>query len=154
VTHVHLAHALLIRDGAVLMVASHYANRRLPLWNLPGGRQRFGELLAETAQRELFEETGLHGAVGELAYVNESYDSDRHFVAAIFHCTVASNELRLPSNGDHVTAAEWIGFDDLASRNIPAVVREPLEDYLDGKLPSRYAGRLDAGISVRWPDEA
>ena len=65
-THVHLAHALVIRDGAVLMVASRYANHVEPIWNLPGGRQQFGELLSETAQRELFEETGIVADVAEV----------------------------------------------------------------------------------------
>jgi 8-oxo-dGTP diphosphatase len=153
VTHVHLAHALVIRGRAVLMVASRYANHDQPLWNLPGGRQRFGELLSETAQRELFEETGLTGVAGELAYVNESYDGDRHFVAAIFHTTVQAGALRLPSDGDHVTEAAWVDIDQVAMRNIPPVVGEPLSRYLSGKLPLRYAARHDAGITVRWPGE-
>jgi ADP-ribose pyrophosphatase YjhB (NUDIX family) len=153
VTHVHLAHALVIRDGVVLMVASRYANHKQPLWNLPGGRQRFGELLSETAQRELSEETGLTGVARELAYVNESYEGDRHFVAAIFHTTVQAGALRLPSHGDHVTEAAWVAIDEVATRNIPAVVSEPLSRYLSGKLPLRYAARHDAGITVRWPGE-
>jgi 8-oxo-dGTP diphosphatase len=152
-THIHLAHALVIRDGAVLMVASRYANHNQPLWNLPGGRQRFGELLSETAQRELFEETGLTGVAGELAYLNESYDGDRHFVAAIFHTTVQVDALRLPLHDDHVTEAAWVAIDEVPTRNIPPVVSEPLSRYLSGKLPLRYAARHDAGITVRWPGE-
>jgi phosphatase NudJ len=152
-THVHLAHALVVRDGAVLLVASRYANHDEALWNLPGGRQRFGELLIETAQRELFEETGLRGTPGALAFVNESYDGERHFVAAIFHFVVDSDALQLPSRGDHVTDAEWVSPDRLASRTMPDVVRDPLTSYLRGMLPSRYAARHDAGVSIRWPDD-
>jgi len=152
-THVHLAHALVIRDSAVLMVASRYANHVEPIWNLPGGRQQFGELLSETAQRELFEETGLHGVTGELAYVNESYDGSRHFIAAIFHTTVQADALRMPSHDDHVTDAAWITVDEVARRNIPPVVSEPLSSYLSGTLQRRYAARHDAGITVRWPGE-
>jgi 8-oxo-dGTP diphosphatase len=152
-THVHLAHALVIRDGTVLLVASKYANHDHALWNLPGGRQQFGELLYETAQRELFEETGLRGLIGELAYVNESYDGQRHFVAAVFHVNVEAHELQLPSGGDHVVEAAWVAFDDLHSHEIPDVVLEPLTAYLRGGLPARYAARHDAGVSIRWPDE-
>ncbi|HEY1428656.1 MAG TPA: NUDIX hydrolase [Candidatus Tumulicola sp.] len=152
-THVHLAHALVVRDGFVLLVASRYAGRERPLWNIPGGRQQPGELLYETAQRELFEETGLRGIARELAYVNESYDEMRHFVAAVFCTSVEPGEIRLPGGEDHVNAVAWVAIDELHSREIPDVVRDPLAAYLQGRLVRRYAGRHDAGISIRWPDE-
>jgi ADP-ribose pyrophosphatase YjhB (NUDIX family) len=154
VTQVHLAHALVVRNGHVLLVASRYPNHAEPLWNLPGGRQRFGELLWETAERELFEETGIRGAAGTLVYVNESYDGDRHFVAAVFLTEIGSGELRIPRTGDHVCEAEWVPFAQVASRIAPAVVREPLIAYLGGTLERRYAGRHEAGISIEWPTEA
>ena len=81
---VHLATGLLEHEGRVLLVASRYPNQPEPLWNLPGGRQQPGELLAETAVREVLEETGLHVEARELAYVSESYDGDVHFLNAIF----------------------------------------------------------------------
>ncbi len=46
------------------------------LWTLPGGRQEDGESLADTVVREFLEETSLNVAVGDLAYVSESIDSD------------------------------------------------------------------------------
>ena len=152
-THIHLAHALIVRDGRVLLVASRYAGRDEPLWNLPGGRQQPGELLHETAQRELLEETGLRGVPGELAYVNESYDGDRHFVAAVFCTATEAGEVHIPKGGDHVSDVAWVAIDELSKRDIPEVVREPLVEYLRGALKRRYAGRHDAGISIRWPDE-
>src|SRR6202042_3675063 len=68
---IHLATGLIVHDGRLLMVASRYANHTDPLWNLPGGRQLPGELLAETVVREVFEETGLRAEAGEVAYVSE-----------------------------------------------------------------------------------
>ena len=81
---IHLASGIAIRDGRLLLVASHYPNQPQPLWNLPGGRQQPGELLVETVVREFYEETQLRVHAGELAYVSESYDGERHFLNATF----------------------------------------------------------------------
>src|ERR1700735_3621382 len=57
---IHLATGIAVRNERLLLVASRYANQPQPLWNLPGGRQQPGELLAETVVREVFDETRLH----------------------------------------------------------------------------------------------
>lgn len=155
--HVHLATALCVRDGRVLLVASHYPNHPQPLWNLPGGRQQEGELLAETAVRECLEETGYRAQVRELAYVSESYDRTDgvHFVNAAFAVTLS--EAKDPLEGareDHVVEVEWVAIDDLASRIVVPVVREPLLAYLRGEMRQRYAGFKDSGITIRWPSDS
>jgi 8-oxo-dGTP diphosphatase len=150
VIHVHLATGLAERGGHVLLVASRYENHALPLWNLPGGRQRAGELLSETAIREIHEETGLRARIVELAYVSESYDGDTHYISAAFRVEVAG-KLAIPSDGDHVTEAAWVPIGELATRIAVGVVREPLVAYLRGVMPQRYVGYEDAGVTIRWP---
>jgi len=154
--HVHLATALCVREGRVLLVASHYANHPQPLWNLPGGRQQEGELLGETAIRECFEETGYRAKVRELAYVSESYDrSDAvHFVNAAFVVDLESSDVateRAIVRDDHVVEVAWVPLEAVASHIVVPVVRDPLLAYLRGELPQRYAGFADAGITIRWP---
>ncbi|HLX26617.1 MAG TPA: NUDIX domain-containing protein [Candidatus Cybelea sp.] len=152
--HVHLATGLALRDSMILLVASRYPNHAQPLWNLPGGRQQPGELLRETAIREIFEETGLRATIRELAYVSESYDrsANVHFINAAFFVEV-TGDIAAPKN-DHVVAVEWVAIDEIVSRIAVAVVREPLLAYLRGELPARYAGYEDAGITIEWPRDS
>lgn len=158
-----IATGLAIRGTAeracVLLVASRYTNHPEPLWNLPGGRQHPGELLAETAERECLEETGVRVRAGELAYVSESYDEKgTHVINATFYVTPLDHSpLVLPfdrGEHDHVVAAEWVPLAEIASRVSVAVVREPLLACLQGGLDRRYAGFGEAGITIEWPTDS
>lgn len=177
---VHLATGLLIHEGRVLLVASHYPNHVQPLWNMPGGRQQPGELLAETVAREFLEETGLAVDVGELAYISESYDGDMHFFNATFNVALRPSTSPLrgcaqddkreegcaqddkggerfahdDKGGDHVVGVEWVPIEELERRIVVGVVREPLLAYLRGDLAQRYAGFHEAGITIQWPDDS
>ena len=110
---IHLATGFIVRDERLLMVASRYPNHAEPLWNLPGGRQQPGELLAETVVREVFEETALHVEAGEVAYISESYDGDVHYLNVTFVVALSPSTAGLrPSAqddneaGDHVVGVE------------------------------------------------
>jgi ADP-ribose pyrophosphatase YjhB (NUDIX family) len=153
---IHLASGIAIRDGRLLLVASHYPNQPQPLWNLPGGRQQSGELLVETVVREFYEETQLRVHAGELAYVSESYDAERHFLCATFLVELdgesSFDKLRMTAE-DHVVAAQWVPLAEVRERIVVAVVREPLLAYLQGVLERRYAGFHEAGITIEWPSE-
>ena len=146
---IHLATALVRNGHRILLVASRYPNHPEPLWHLPGGRQQPGELLSETALRELREETGLRGSLRELCYVSESYDGQTHVTNFTFSVE-AGGEIAAADRSDHIEAAQWVAIDALAERIAVKVVREPLLAYLrDG---TRYAGYAEAGISIAFPD--
>ena len=151
---IHLVTGILERDGAVLLAASRYPNHPLPLWNLPGGRQRDGELLTTTLGRELREETTLEVAVGPLRYVAESYDrtTDTHFLNLAF-TIVANGEPTVGAGDAHVVAVAWVPYAELAARLTVAVVREPLLTHL-GDPARRYFGFADAGISIEFADSS
>lgn len=150
-THIHLATALVRRDGAVLLVASRYRNQPRPLWNLPGGRQQEGELLSVTVLRELREETSLIGTIRRLCYVSESYDAQNHFINVTFEVDAAGT-IRAPRRDeDHVVDAAWTPLALVGERLTVAVVREPLLAFLAG-ASTRYTGYADAGISIDFFD--
>jgi 8-oxo-dGTP diphosphatase len=153
---IHLATGIAVREGRLLMVASRYSNHQEPLWNLPGGRQLPGELLAETVVREAFEETGLHAEAREVAYVSESYDGDEHFLNVTFNISLrqAQEDALVAAPFDHVVGVEWVPLAQVAERIVVAVVREPLLAYLAGSLTQRYAGFHDAGVTIEWPADS
>jgi ADP-ribose pyrophosphatase YjhB (NUDIX family) len=150
---IHLCSGVLERHGAVLLVASRYPNHHEPLWNLPGGRQRDGELLSGALAREWREETGLEIAANRLLYVSESYDraSGAHFLNACFSVE-AAGEPQLPAADAHVVAIDWVPRAELTRRLRVRVVREPLLAFLAGDR-RRYYGFDDAGITVEFADD-
>jgi ADP-ribose pyrophosphatase YjhB (NUDIX family) len=147
-----LCTGILERDGKILLVASRYPNHAQPLWNLPGGRQRHGELLEEALTREFREETDLAIGVERLLYVSESYDgaTGTHFLNFTFAVS-ASGEPQAAADDAHVVGLEWVARDRVGSRLPVAVVREPLLAYLSGDQ-RRYFGFLEAGITIEFAD--
>lgn len=149
---IHLVTGILERAGALLLVASRYPNHREPLWNLPGGRQRHSELLADALRREFREETELAISVGTLRYVAESYDraSGTHFTNFAFEVRSAS-EPRLPEHDAHVVDLAWVPYAELATRLRVGVVREPLLTNLRDRS-RRYFAFAEAGITIEFAD--
>ena len=146
----HLCTGVLERNGAVLLVASRYPNQPEPLWTLPGGRQRAGELLPDALRREFLEETGLAVEAGGLLYLSESYDrsTGTHFLNATFAVSTAG-EPRRPADDAHVVDVAWVPRAELAERLAVRVVREPLLAALAGET-RRYFGFADAGITIEF----
>jgi ADP-ribose pyrophosphatase YjhB (NUDIX family) len=102
--------AAVLHEGRLLLV------RRADdgLWALPGGITDPGETLAQTACRELREETGLDGRAVELLGVFDSrrWQSEKrlHFYHAVFR--IAVDEVILRPN-DEVTVADFFAEDAL-----------------------------------------
>jgi ADP-ribose pyrophosphatase YjhB (NUDIX family) len=78
-----------------------------PCWGAPGGRQEPGESLADTAVREVREETGLAVAVDRLAYLIE-YEE---FVAAYFLTRRTGDEPIVV--GDEIAEVRFVPLDEL-----------------------------------------
>lgn len=102
--------AAVFRDRKLLLV------RRTDdgLWALPGGITDPGETLAQTAWRELHEETGIVGEVAELLGIFDSrlWRSEKkvHFYHAVFLIDAGEQE---PRAMPEVSAAGWFAEDEL-----------------------------------------
>jgi 8-oxo-dGTP diphosphatase len=108
-----VVHALVERDGALLLV------RRAPhlseggKWGLPGGFLDRDETVGEGALRELREETGWTGEVVRLFRINSRPDrprEDRQNVAVEFVIAPIS---QTAERNNESTAVEWFPIDEL-----------------------------------------
>lgn len=153
-TEIRLAAGLLERAGKLLLVASRYPNLAEPLWHLPGGRSRPRELLKDALRREFAEETGLRIEAHHLLYVSESFDQagDAHVISATF--SVQAKGDPTPARADaHVVDIAWVSREEALRRITVRVVREPLAAHLRGD-ERRYHGFAEAGVTIRFADEA
>lgn len=106
-------------------------------WTMPGGGMDIGESPADTAVRELYEETGLSATMGPVIGVFSSWfaaeDSWRgqsgHSIAPIYEAVDVSGELRLRFDEGSTDAAQWFTIDEI--RELPRV---ELVDFALGLL--------------------
>ena len=102
------ASAACFRGGKLLL-----ARRANPpqLWTLPGGRVEPGEAAAETARRELMEETGVEAEILGFAGFREMVmrgtggKVERHFVILAFAARWRAGEA---APGPELAAIDWI----------------------------------------------
>jgi ADP-ribose pyrophosphatase YjhB (NUDIX family) len=80
-------------------------------WTVPGGRQRFGEPLRETARRETLEETGIEIEVGDPCWVGDVVDpaGQWHMSIVDFHAVAVGGTL---AAGDDAAEARWVALDE------------------------------------------
>jgi ADP-ribose pyrophosphatase YjhB (NUDIX family) len=83
--------ALVTRGGSDLLLVSDDGRT----WYTPGGRLAPGESLKECVVREVYEETGLNVAVGDLVCVAEFWEQElnQHKVECFFLATLQAGEL-------------------------------------------------------------
>lgn len=85
-------------------------------WSLPGGAQKLGETLAETARREVYEETGLDIDLGEIVATLDLIDRDddgrvrHHYTLVDFVAEGLGSELVA---GDDAADARWFERADI-----------------------------------------
>ncbi len=101
---VDVAYAL-IEDsdtGRVLLV------RNAATWSLPGGAREAGETLAQAAEREAQEETGLTVRALDVVSVSEMRGPDTHDVFVVFRADIVAGEVVPGRQADGIEDVQWV----------------------------------------------
>ena len=131
--------AVVIHGGAVLLVRRGRAPSR-GVWAVPGGRVELGETLAEAAEREVREETGVRVRAGEPVWSFDSVVRDAegrvafHYVIVDLLADYVAGE---PRAGDDALAARWARPQDFPGMTVSPPTLQLLERI--GFLPSEGA---------------
>ena len=138
---------MVIHDGAVLLV-----RRAKPpsegLWAIPGGSVELGETLAQAAERELFEETGVRARAGKPCYAFDAVHRDDqgrvrfHYVIVDLRADYLSGK---PTAGDDVLEARWVRPEELDAMEVSERTLDLLRNAPD------FGAVRGAGASTTHP---
>ena len=132
------AEAAVLRGGTILLIKREDNG----LWAMPGGGSEVGETWAQSAERELREETGVDGTAKKLLGVFDSIiwgsRSKYHFYAGVW--LVEASDDRAPIAGPETTDVGFFAERDLPAALSPGHVRRvPMAFKLaHGDLPAPY----------------
>ncbi len=100
--------AIIIRDGKVLMVKDTKG-----LWELPGGRLKFGETPEQALKREIQEElsleiTDISPIKNVLTFCTNKNDISKQYLVLFYECKVNDSVIKLD---DESVTYEWVSLD-------------------------------------------
>ena len=124
-------------DGSLLLcrIAPGFTSDADGRWTLPGGGLEHGEDPRDGALRELAEETGYTGELGELLAVDSwarrlldrnGVEVDYHAIRIIYRCRIVGGDLRVERDGS-TDDARWFGPGELHDLPIVDLVRVALD---------------------------
>ena len=110
-------------------------------WALPGGAMDIGERLAESAVREVKEETGFDVRIERVVGIYSdpghvfAYDDGevRQEFSICLACAITGGSLRVSSES---TAVEFFTFEEAAALQMHESIRKRIRDYLDNAPPA------------------
>jgi 8-oxo-dGTP diphosphatase len=137
------AYAYVERDGALLLTRNSVLGPNPGSWTLPGGGIDHGESPVDTVRRELQEECGLDGEIGELLTVHDHHFTgtapdgrreDFHAIRIIYRATVPGDvEPRVVEVDGTTDAVAWVPLTEVegGERKVSSLVRAAIEAARD-----------------------
>jgi 8-oxo-dGTP diphosphatase len=129
--HPDVAAAIIVHGGRVLLVRRRVSEGSLS-WQFPAGKIETGETREDAAVRETQEETGLTVAAVELLGERIHPNTGRRLSYTV--CEVVSGTAAVASP-EELAEVAWVAHGDIP-RYVPYGLFQPVQDYLDGALPS------------------
>lgn len=111
---------LVIDEGRILLVR-HNLVGRYDFWVAPGGGVQGSETLANAAEREVREETGLVAHASRLLYIEEFFSPDTRHCKFWFLGTVTGGRLDVSApeaRDEHIVEAGWFRQEALSGRQV------------------------------------
>ncbi|EFU84160.1 NUDIX hydrolase [Staphylococcus lugdunensis] len=122
-------------DGQVLLVHNTDGGG----WSLPGGKVEPEETLVEAVKREIMEETGLEGQIGDILSINEgkSRSMDVHTLFFMFRVMVTSfaTQIQVPNE---ISAVRWMTIREADEKLI--YYQQSLAELLKNRATYDYEG--------------
>lgn len=142
------AKAVIIQDSKLLAIKLNDGNEEWYI--LPGGGQDSGEILPQTVEREVKEETGIEIKCKDLLFVIEGVHGESfHRIDLVFLCDYLGKAKNAVLHSDtNQVGFEWL---NLAALNklplFPSKLRRSIMNFYEGKEYIRYLGNEEVGDS-------
>ena len=140
------AKALIIKNGKMLAIKIKDGEEEWFI--MPGGGQESEEILPETLQREVLEETGILIEVKDLVFVIEGvHGEDFHRVDLVFLCEYLGQKEGAERICDtNQTGVEWLDISTLNTTSLyPSKLRRQIMNLQEGKSYKVYLGNEEIG---------
>jgi 8-oxo-dGTP diphosphatase len=122
------AYAYVEKDGALLLTRNSSLGPQPGVWTLPGGGIDHGESPSSAVLRELHEECGLEGTLGELVTVDDHHFTgtapngrreDFHAIRIVYRVSVpAAVDPQVVEVGGTTDAVAWVKFAEIAADEV------------------------------------
>lgn len=140
------AKAVIIQNGKLLAIK--ISDGREDWYILPGGGQDCEEVLPQTVEREVREETGISVKCRELLFVIEGvHGEDFHRIDLVFLCDFLGTDPNAELHGDTCqTGFDWLDISELNRLPLyPSKLRRQIMNFYEGKEYLKYLGNEEIG---------